>query len=771
MPKWALPNAEGIDLQVDPGSGLSGLLKRLLADRGLVDPERIEAFLDPDAYQPAPASDLPGMLPGVQVLAESIRAGGRIGVWGDFDVDGQTATTLLVSALRQLGADVVYHIPVRATESHGIKLPYLMEFMQQEIDVLLTCDTGISEHESIAYARGAGVKVVITDHHDLPETLPETEAVINPKLLGKGHPLATLPGVGAAYKLIEALYAEFSREEQTGQFLDLVALGIVADVAELAGDARYLLQLGLERLRQTPRLGLQAIYELAVLVPGFLTEGDIGFSIAPRLNALGRLGDANVIVEFLTTDDRVQAEVIANQLESMNAQRKLLSSQVFQGAISKLERDPNLLREASIVLGSEHWPPGIIGLVASRLAQQYDKPVVLLNLSKDRLARGSARSVPGCDIGEAIRQCAPLLNGFGGHPMAAGLSLPQENIPRFRKQFSEAVVAQLGEEAEEPTLHIDLVVDLEQIDFPLIEEVDRLAPFGPGNPPVTFAARDLRMVNHTLLGRTQEHRRLIVEDQHGSQQSVLWWYGAEMDVPRGQFDLAFSARANFFRGERQLQVVVEDVRVVEEAEVAGEVSGIEIIDLREDPAPAEQLNRILKAYPGVMVWGEGPVEKSIPAVGRDRLEEANTLAIWMVPPSTGVLLQAFKKVQPDRVVLFGNHPEMDALEPFLTRLAGLLKFVISNRGGGTRLVDLAAATAQTEAIVRLGIAWLEAKGALHVVNEAGGEIKIAAGAIEQRTASKEALAEDLGILLDETRLFREYYLKSPPETLLELLRQ
>lgn len=205
MPKWVLPKAEGIDLQVDSASGLSGLLKRLLAERGLDDPESIQAFLDPDAYQPAPASDLPGMRAGVAVLVESIRSGGRIGVWGDFDVDGQTATTLLVSGLRQLGADVVYHIPVRATESHGIKFPYLQEFLQQDIDILLTCDTGISEHESIAYARGAGVKVVITDHHDLPEVLPEAEAVINPKLLEKGHPLATLPGVGAAYKLIEAL--------------------------------------------------------------------------------------------------------------------------------------------------------------------------------------------------------------------------------------------------------------------------------------------------------------------------------------------------------------------------------------------------------------------------------------------------------------------------------------------------------------------------------------------------------------------------------------
>ena len=355
--------------------------------------------------------------------------------------------------------------------------------------------------------------------------------------------------------------------------------------------------------------------------------------------------------------------------------------------------------------------------------------------------------------------------------MAAGLSLPVENIPRFRKRFSEEVFSQLGEEAEKPTLKIDLTVALEEIDFPLIEEVDRLAPFGPGNPPVTFAARGLRLVNHTLMGRTQEHRRLIVEDQQGSQQSVLWWYGSELDVPRGVFDLAFSARTNFFRGERQLQVVVEDIRVVEEAESPIETAEIEIVDLRQASAAAQQLERIFKANHGMLIWGEGSLGKEFAAAGREDLEMAKTLAVWTVPPSYRILKQALDKVMPEKIYLFGNDPGMDSLEPFLTRLAGLLKFVLAKKEGETRLTDLAAVTAQTEAIVRLGIAWLEAKGVLHVVNESGGEIKIAWGAVEQQTTSKEALAENLGILLEETRLFREYYLKSPIETLLELFRQ
>jgi single-stranded-DNA-specific exonuclease len=242
------------------------------------------------------------------------------------------------------------------------------------VRVLLTCDTGIDAHEAVAYANARGVSVVITDHHELPPELPQAHAIVNPHLLPAGHPLGTLPGVGVAYKLTEALYAWAGRPDDAAQYLDLVALGLVADVAELSGDARYLLQRGLRALRTTSRLGLQELMRWANLVPARVSEEDIGFGLGPRLNALGRLDDANVIVEFLTTTDLTRARILASQLEAHNARRKLLCDQVFAAAHAQLEENPALLDSAALVLGHATWPTGVVGVVANRLVDSISAP-------------------------------------------------------------------------------------------------------------------------------------------------------------------------------------------------------------------------------------------------------------------------------------------------------------------------------------------------------------------------------------------------------------
>ena len=276
-------------------------------------------------------------------MQRAMRDGQRIGVWGDFDVDGKTSTTLLVSTLQSLGADAAFHIPVRDTEGHGVTVSALQNFFDQGVGLVLTCDTGVAANEAVAYAASRGVDFVITDHHDLPTVLPEAVAVINPKQLPGDHPLASLPGVGVAYKLAEALFAAAGRADEETQHLDLAALGIVADVARLTGDTRVLAQRGIAALRQPQRLGLQVMMELAGVDPTWLTEEHIGFELAPRLNALGRLDDANPAVEFLTTSDLGRARILATQLEGLNERRKLLTDQVFRGVLAQLERQPALL--------------------------------------------------------------------------------------------------------------------------------------------------------------------------------------------------------------------------------------------------------------------------------------------------------------------------------------------------------------------------------------------------------------------------------------------
>ncbi len=278
------------------------------------------------------------------------------------------------------------------SESHGINIPHLQEILDHGAKLILTCDTGITAHEAVEVARTRGVDMIITDHHDLPESLPPAVAIVNPKLLPEEHPLATLSGSGVAYKLSEELFARFGRSNEAARQLDLASLGLVADLARLTGDARYLVQRGLEALRNTSRLGLQIIMEMAELVPAALTEEHIGFVIGPRLNALGRLGDANPAVDLLTTTDAVRARVLATQLEGLNAQRQLLCSQVTRAAEAQLQADPALLTKPVLVLGHPSWPGGVVGIVASRLVERYRKPAILFSTPAGEPAHGSARS-------------------------------------------------------------------------------------------------------------------------------------------------------------------------------------------------------------------------------------------------------------------------------------------------------------------------------------------------------------------------------------------
>ena len=430
---WRLPPENAPPPPLHAIIGGHPIVSHRLARLGIHDAASAQRFLDPARYTPAPASDLPDIESAADRLREAIRRKERILVWGDFDVDGQTSAALLTASLRELGADVRAHLPNRFTEGHGIHLPTLERHFRTGVDLLLTCDTGVGAHDAVALAAKQGVDVIITDHHALPDKLPEALAVVNPRRLAEGHPLRELPGVGVAYKLIEALDADVA-----AQHVDLVALGMVSDVMPLLGENRYLLQTGLSQLRDNPRPGVRAIMRQAGINAHTLDESDIGFGIAPRLNALGRIDDANPAIELLTTSDHKRAMTLAAGLEDANARRRFLSNQVYAAAIRQLEEQPHLLEYAALVLHHHEWHSGVIGIVASRLVEEFGLPTVLLASPEDELARGSARSVAGLDIMAALTRTRGLLRTFGGHSMAAGMSLPEHSISDFRRALSRA---------------------------------------------------------------------------------------------------------------------------------------------------------------------------------------------------------------------------------------------------------------------------------------------------------------------------------------------
>jgi single-stranded-DNA-specific exonuclease len=767
---WIDPQPTAVDPEFQAQIGGHPLVAQILVRRGIRDTAAARAFLNPQSYSPTPPEVFPGMAAACERIEQAITRREHICVWGDFDVDGQTSTTLLVSALRGLGAEISFHIPVRATESHGVNIENLKPVLDGGVSLVITCDVGISANEALAYAHSRGVDVIVTDHHALPETLPEALALINPHFLPEDSPLSGLPGVGVAYKLVEALYRRAGRTEETQAFLDLVAMGIVSDLALQTQDTRYLLQKGLPVLRSTQRTGLQVLYELSSLQPACLSEEHIGFIIGPRMNALGRLDNANSIVEFLTTTDAGRARVLATHLEGLNAQRRLLTGQVLSAALAQIQKDPTLLEQSALVLSHPQWPAGVIGIVASELAERYNRPTILLSAPDGQPARGSARSVEGVNIIEAIAAQKSLLLGYGGHPMAAGLSLDSSKIPAFRHALSRFIEKACGGVLPRPTLEIDGILSLNELSLALVEDLERLAPFGPGNPPLVLVIPRVSIVSSSTIGRDGNHLQLVIKDEHDQTQRVLWWGGADWPLPEGIFDLACTIRASNFRGQRDVQVEWVDARPVDAQDADGR-RVITVIDQRGLPHPLPTLSNLVAAMEKApVIWAEvDAVEKlrvSADLVqNRLNLHPADTLVIWSTPPGRAELKAALEQVNPHTVILFGIDPQEQGMEAFLKRLAGLVKFALQNRGGKTSLQQLAAATGQREATVRFGLRWMQQRGMVKVEWLPEGQVDLKSGA-QADLPSVEGTTNQIKALIQETSAFRNFFQTADKDYLL-----
>ncbi|HSO14293.1 MAG TPA: single-stranded-DNA-specific exonuclease RecJ [Anaerolineales bacterium] len=755
MTRWLDP--PHVDASPLSTLNLPPLIAQTLIRRGIQTPGSVRAFLHPDTI---PSTPFPNIEPAVERILDAIRKKEMICIWGDFDVDGQTSTTVLVQTFRALGADVQYYIPIRGKESHGVHIESLKPIIDNGAKLIITCDTGITAHEAMDYASSRDVDVVITDHHDPGETLPKAKAIINPKLLPNGHLLANLAGVGVAYKLAETLLIE-NHQLEIENLLDLVALGLIADVAILRGETRSLAQKGIQKLRATNRLGLKVMAELSNTSLETLTEETIGFTFAPRLNALGRLGDANPTVELLLTQDPARARVLAAQIEGLNAQRRLLTSQVTEAAEAQLREHPELLAEPAIVLSHPGWPGGVVGIVANRLVDRYHKPALLFTESEDGILRGSARSVEGLHITEAITANKELLLGFGGHPMAAGLSLQKDNLTSFRKGFGKAIEKQLGKIIlEEPTLQIDAWLELDEISLELADAIEMLAPFGAGNPKLTLGTRGVKIKSITEIGKGKEHLRLAVEDESGNAQSILWWGGAGEELPEdgSRLDIAYSLRASTFRGEKQVTLQFEEFRVVAGETIEIQKPKLQIRDMRLQPS-------LLNLQPSTLIWAEG-ADKSV-GTPRFELHQADDLSIYTTPPSPADLRKALEIVRPKMIYVFAISPPAEKPDEFLSHLAGLCKYILNQRQGKVNIQELASAMAARESAVRIGLEWLAAGGHIAVLGEEDALVLSSGNGRTNQYLQKELYVAVKGIL-EETAAYRAHFAKADIDNLMGL---
>lgn len=507
---------------------------------------------------------LPDMEVAVDRLHAAIRASERICFYGDYDVDGVTATSLYWKVFSARGARASVYIPHRVEEGYGLNDRAIVRLREAGVTLLVTSDCGTTSHREIELANRLGMDVIVTDHHQLDGESPPALAALNPHRVDSRYPFAGLCSGGLAYKVAQAYQVKYGEEgEGLDDLLDLVALATVADVVPLQDENRWFVREGLRRIAEGRRCGLRALKAQAG-VDGPCTTQTVAFKLAPRINAAGRLAHARSAVRLLTTAVEEEAVQLAQELDALNKQRQGMEEAARGEAVAKLERDD---APAGVVVHDRAWHLGVVGIVAARLVERFHRPAVVLSVNEEGLAKGSARTIPGLDLYDALSSCRDLLLGFGGHPSAAGVTLREENIPRFQQRFAEAVERRLGVEPGKPGLHVDAEVELRDVTRQLVGELDRLQPFGMGNPEPTLAVRNLSVLETRVVG--EKHLRLTVRQKDSAPFVGIGFRMGALARQAGsagsRVDLAFMPELDRWNGLDRVQLRIRDLRSSESA--------------------------------------------------------------------------------------------------------------------------------------------------------------------------------------------------------------
>lgn len=546
-------------------AGVSPLVGRLLHNRG-VTAATVELFLRPSVADTHDPFLLPDMDKAVERLSRAIDAGEKVTVYGDYDVDGTTATALLLGVLRRAGAEADFYIPDRASEGYGMNADAMRSIREGGASIVLTVDCGITAREPIAAARALGLDVIVTDHHAIdPDRLPspgDAVALINPRVEGCEYPFPDLAGVGLAYKLGQALLATRGSDGGLEDELDLVALGTIADIANLRDENRAMAKAGLAVMSRRERPGIRALCEVAGVPKDVdLVSSHVGFTLGPRINAAGRLDTAHVVVELLTTDDEARAMEIATQLEDANTARRQVERSITDEAIKIIEQEHDLDRDPIIVVAREGWHPGVVGIVASRLVDRFWRPAIVIGVEGAK-AKGSGRSIPGFHIQSALVECAATMTTFGGHAAAAGMSLDADAVPALRERLIEVARERLTEDHLERRIELDAILALGDVGIHAVEELAQMEPFGEGNPAPRFGFRGLSVSGEPrLMGKELQHLSAVLTDGRHSTR-VVAWNDAERAVglrtPGAEVEIAGRVAINEYRDRRNVQVTVSD---------------------------------------------------------------------------------------------------------------------------------------------------------------------------------------------------------------------
>lgn len=815
-PKEILDAAEG-----------SPLLARLLSNRGLNTPDAIRAFLNLQDYEPRSGLEFPDMQRAVDRILAAIEANEPILIYGDFDVDGITGTSVLYETLKKhLNANVSFYIPDRATEGHGLNSAALIRLTSsRQLKLVITTDTGITNFSEVSLLNGLGVDTIITDHHALPENLPPAVANVNSQRLftevDAQHPMGHLCGAGVAYKLCELLLDALLPAEQASVakegLLDIVAVGTVVDMVPLVDENRYLVYRGLQVLNRRGRLGFNQILEQAgAKEDATITSETLGFTIGPRLNALGRLERAEQGVELITTDDPEKARVISAHLEFLNRKRRELCDQTFLEAETHMQSISGLGDNKAIILASPDWNPGIIGIVASRLIEKYHVPVFMMKVEEAKAeVRCSARSIPGFHLHDELSTLQEYFLGFGGHAGAGGFALKLERFEAFKRDLHALCRAKITEEQMRPIVNVDARLEWSQVNPHLLTLVNKLAPFGMENPSPKFVLENVNVSAQRYMGENERHVKLILTQGESRSQSgsplegIIWNFGKkERFDSREPYSFVVVPELNTFNGNTKVQLLIEDYKTPESVKVTTSVvsespktmpketsvagtkttasvasvaavseSGPQWIDHRGRDGIETYVSQLLlslKEKRQVVFYHEGK-KPGIPFMDdswlqtRTSLQSADELILWDLPPSADLLNELLATVKPDVVHLVGGKYQSVPVHPNEQNYIKLILQMVRREGASCELniAQFASQLAITPAVVLHGLVLLEKMGWLQA--RALDDSKVTVQMLPEG-AAQEPLTDWLEMVvfrqaLREVGKFRGWLLKSALATI------
>lgn len=763
---WKFPDDCTLDKEFVESLGGSEILAKLLWQKGIRDADAAKRFLDPANYVATSPMVFADMPKAIVRITQAIAQKEKIIVYGDYDVDGVTATSVMLTALKKLGAEVDFYIPNRANEGYGLNLKAVSVLAsKQRAKLIITCDCGISNFAEINLAKSLGVETIIVDHHSMPEIMPPAVAILHPKQFAEGHPLFHLPGVGVAYKLAEALYLDNNMGDEVSALHDFVTLGMIADMVPLVDENRYLVQIGLPALVKSPRAGIRALLDQTKRMDG---TDIVGFALAPRINAVGRLSDASFAVKLMTVEDAAEAEQLARQLEVENERRQELCEQVFFEADQKAKAALSTPETRAIAIYSAGWHHGVVGIVASRLVEKYNCPVFIAEFDdSEGKIKGSARGIPGIDLYQVLKANEELMIKWGGHQMAAGFSAEHGVADALCRALVDTCNRMLAGKPTRPVLNIDMELSAEFLNLPLAKLVSRLGPFGMGNKKPVLVMKELTVTSSRALGKEGKHHRLNLKDRTtGAQfEAVIWRSAGRVPEDGSVIDLAFHPEVNLFNGTERLQLVLSDWRpsgheeeelldfspienaapVAEpavvstdtQAEVRVDESLPPVIDmtpppkaqapmiwtdLRDHSAPESVLEAAARKLGNKLsVFAEGTSKHGATSFyDRTSLPENPHLLLWEFPCNLHVLRTMLAKTHATNIYLVGAAPqaEIDA-NTLLKKLLAIIRFAVNQREGQAQPDKIAAALATSKMTIALGLTILKKANVVEWYSEDG----------------------------------------------------